>query len=376
VAASEAGVALEGQLARAYFFNEQPSEAIAVANRVQTAAERADLQPLIADTLVTKGTCVAMIGRAREGLALIKAGGELAESIGLAEAALRARINRSGIEGFMDPGASLESLRQGLMMADQLGMRSNANMLLANACGDAMRTGAWQWALDELRRRMSDELELTDRAALLVPALRMVALRGEEAPALIADARATLEDVVDHQSIAELGDAEAWLDFAKGRFAEARQTWRRSASLFALSAPFYLAGAARAALWGRDLEAAREDLDALDRTGVHGTAIDTERTVFRAGVTALSGRPDEALTEFRSALRSWQDLRLPWDEALTGLTMALTLDPTLPDVRDATASARRVFVELGAAPFLAKLDQAAGRSEPSLVESSTPTAAD
>ena len=57
-------VALLGQLARAYMMNMDTDRSIQVADRVLAVAERADLVALVADTLVTKGTC-ARVARPR-----------------------------------------------------------------------------------------------------------------------------------------------------------------------------------------------------------------------------------------------------------------------------------------------------------------------
>ena len=75
--------AVHGQLARAYFLDEDPRRAIEVADRVLETAEHADLIPLLADTLVTKGSALGVLGRVHEATAVVEAGRELAEAAGL-----------------------------------------------------------------------------------------------------------------------------------------------------------------------------------------------------------------------------------------------------------------------------------------------------
>src|SRR4029077_1458344 len=70
-------IALDGQLARAYFLSDDHRRAIEVADRVLEAAERADLGAIVADTLVTKGTALAILGRATVGRGANRAGLEL-----------------------------------------------------------------------------------------------------------------------------------------------------------------------------------------------------------------------------------------------------------------------------------------------------------
>ena len=57
-------------------------ECLPVADQVLTAAERLDLLPVIADTLITKGSVLADTGRSYEGLSLIETGVRLAEQHG------------------------------------------------------------------------------------------------------------------------------------------------------------------------------------------------------------------------------------------------------------------------------------------------------
>ena len=55
VPAGPGGVALLGQLSRAYFFNDDQRRAIEVADRALEAGERLDLAPIVSDVLITRG---------------------------------------------------------------------------------------------------------------------------------------------------------------------------------------------------------------------------------------------------------------------------------------------------------------------------------
>jgi len=76
-----------------------------------------------------------------------------------------------------------------------------------------------------------------------------------------------------------------------------------------------------------------------------------------------------------SALRSWRDLGLAWDEALAGVDMALLLDPTDPWVRANAEAAREILVRLEAAPFIARLDAALARPADPRARAAAPSAA-
>ena len=67
---------------------------------------------------------------------------------------------------------------------------------------------------------------------------------------------------------------------------------------------------------------------------------------------------------YRTALRSWRDLGLPFDEALTAIDMATLLDPAEPEVRAAAESARETLVRLRAQPLLTRLETALARPGP------------
>src|SRR4029079_13705437 len=85
--------------------------------------------------------------------------------------------------------------------------------------------------------------------------------------------------------------------------------------------------ATRAALWARDVEMARDGLAAFERQSQHGGAVHMTSLTFGAGIAALEGRTSDALTMYRDALRGWQELELPWDEALAVVDLASTLRP-------------------------------------------------
>jgi hypothetical protein len=65
---------------------------------------------------------------------------------------------------------------------------------------------------------------------------------------------------------------------------------------------------------------------------------------------------------YRMALRAWGDLGCAWDEAITGVDMALLLEPADPEVRAVADRSREILVGLGARPFVERLDAAMARS--------------
>ena len=361
--ASEPGViALGGQLARAYFLTSSDRHAIEVADRVLEAAEHADLAAIVADTLVTRGTALGNLGRPIEGLGAITAGRDLADANGLSATVLRAYNNLGVISWMRDPRAAMESSRAGLALARRLGARSWVPGLVTGIGDGSLRTGDWAPALAELTATLGEDWESSDRLQILGTGIVIPALRGETVDDQLTEIRHLVGDSDDPQMRLMALMAEAFAAFGKGDLDPARKAWEQAAALTGSTLAVVLPLAARAALWLGDAVAAREDLAAHEVSGFHGPAIEADRATVRAGIAALEGRAADALSFYREALRAWQDLGLAWDDALCGLDMALLLDPADPEVRAAAESSREILVRLEAMPFIARLDEALGRS--------------
>jgi hypothetical protein len=360
------------------YLNGDPRRAIQLADPVLETAEHLDLVPIVADTLITRGSALAQIGRSAEGLALLRAGQALTEKHGLSEFIMRAIGNRVGYETDLDPRSALEAGWAGLAVARRLGVRNP--IVLGNTTWAAMRVGEWAWAVPELDGALSEEWAASDRSELLPNAIWFRAYMGEPTDELVAEIERLNAGETDVFRRAATIAARSGVDFAAGRLGEARHGYLEMVQVTGAGSVHTFA--ARAALWSRDLEAARTDLAGFDASGLHGPAPEADRKTIRAGIAALEGHQSDALGLYREALRDWQDNGLAWDEALCSLDMAQLLDPSLPEVRAAAESAREILVRLGARPFIQLLDEAlAGATPepttaqpPAAVEAATPSA--
>jgi len=355
--AGDAGVvAIGSQLARAYLVADDPRPAIERVDPVLEAAEHANLREILADALVTKGTALTNLDRVVEGLALVRAGQELAEAVGLSFTVLRAYNNRANAESDADPRRGFELAVAGLAASRRLGNRHASAMLLNIAAYTALRIGDWSWAMGELDAALAEDPEATDRLGIAVSALTLRAYRGEAVDALL-DEVTRLVSAADASRQNELHWCIGTVAFATGRLVDARAAWRRSVEISPLVARWVLPFAARAALWTQDVAGARDDLAAFDAEPTHLATFEADRTTIRAGIAALEERGD-ALALYRGALRAWQDMGLEWDEALAGIDMATLLDPAEPDVRAAAERSREILIRLEAKPFIERLDAA------------------
>jgi len=157
-------------------------------------------------------------------------------------------------------------------------------------------------------------------------------------------------------------DPEANAAMAAGDYRQARDTFVAIAEPDPGLGSEYLYRAARAALWAGDAQDARALLARLDENGAYGRVADARQATVKAGIAAVEGRSAEALTLYRDALRDWRAAHAVWDDAMTGLDMALLLDPAEPDVAAAIKSTREILERLAAKPYLERLEAAASRA--------------
>ncbi|MFL5675942.1 MAG: ATP-binding protein, partial [Chloroflexota bacterium] len=355
VAETPPGIALRAQLARAYFFHGDSEEAMTVADEVLASSEREDLVSMTADTLITKGTALAEIGRVLEGRGAIQAGIDIAERLGWPAIALRGRVNLSYILALRDPRRAVATAKAGFDDAQRLGVRALQATLHQNAADSAIRVGEWDWAIEVVEPLLATELELEDRSALATVMLTIRALRGEATDAELSAHERELEGTSDRQIGVTLRTPRIQADAASGRWDDIERRCLELVSLDRIGGTAHLFLAGRVAVWRHDADAVRRQIERHEGLRVHGQAISVERVTMRAALAALEGRTADALAGYREALDGWRELGLAWDEAMTGLEMASVLDRSDPEVDAAVRRSIEVFERLRARPFLERL---------------------
>jgi class 3 adenylate cyclase/tetratricopeptide (TPR) repeat protein len=351
--------ALGSQLARAHFFNEQNARAVEVADLVLEVAEHANLIPIVADTLVTKGAALCNLGRSYEGLGTLRAAHEMAAAHELTSTRYRAVINLVGYLSTLDPMAGFQTAHEALAHARRLG--HNFPIMIVNYAGSAQDIGEWDRALEATAEALQMELDYVDWIQIAVAHAALVEMRGEPDPELLermeaTDHLGTWQAVESHLVESHLDDAAAYRAMVRGDLAGAREKWLAQAKISALNAPTSLVLCAHLALWERDDDAARSAVRMLDETGQHGPALDTRRRALGAGLLALEGRKAEAAAEYRDALRRLRELSLVLEEGFTGMDMLSVLGPHDPDARRAGERSREIFEGLRAKALLALLE--------------------
>ena len=355
-------IALGGQLARVYALLDRRPPALAACDRVLAAAERADLVEVIADTLITRGTVLMNAFRYREGTGTLQLGVAIAEEAGLSVTALRGANNLAALTSDIDPRAALQAIRGGLTLARRLGSVLMEGSLATQYGFAAYRTGDWASADSLISALLSDDM-LPDipRARLIQGSMAYRLAQGLDLTADLAELRAKWArdgGPVGDSGLLDTAAVEAWFD---GRLADARASALASNDLAPY--PGIVALATRCSIGLRDLAAARADLALFESQGAHGPSLAADRALLRAGIAALSGEMAEALRAYRDALAGYRALGLRWDAAVCALDMIETL-PHEAEALVAANEARVLMVELGAVPFIARIDAAlgAGRS--------------
>ena len=315
----------------------------------------------MADTLVTKGTALADLGRTIEGLGAIAAAKALAEAADLDTVAMRAAVNASSITPIDSPALGLTLARDGLAIARRLGSRPYATILIGNAGEAALRTGEWTWGLTAVEGALDDDIDPVDRVGMLETLVQYRALQGGPAGALHEEATRLAGGDPEPQVRANLHIGSAFVALVAGELRQARDEFRAAGRLSAPTVGAASPMAARISLWLGDAEGCKADLAALAASGFHGRAIEASVRTSEAGLAALGGGPADARARYREAMQAWRDLGSLWDLALAGIDMATLMDPSDPDVRAEAERSREILVDLGATPFVERLDEALAR---------------
>jgi hypothetical protein len=233
--------------------------------------------------------------------------------------------------------------------------------MVGNGVSCATRVGDWDWAVALLAEWSTVDIPNAARLELDADQTVLDALRGLDPSERIAALEPMTTGLTDPQYGSYRWMAVAWAALAAGRLGDTATSARAAIEATGYFGAMALPLVARASLWAGKTEEIRQVLDEVAPLS-RGAALSADTLTIRAGLAALEGRPTEALSFYRDALRAWQALGLQWDEALCSIDMAIVLDPSEPEARSAAEAARGILARLGAAPFLARLTTAMSRT--------------
>jgi hypothetical protein len=250
--------------------------------------------------------------------------------------------------------------RAGIELAHRVGSRGQWVVLICNGSEIAVRTGDWDWARTQLAEIADLDLESTDRFSMLTGIILLGAVAGRPVAEALAELTEIMRVDAEPMNLGEGGRALAWLAFSEGRFGDAVREAMTAGEHYAGNLVGLLGVAGRAALWHGDVLNATACLGRLTVLSRAATAVETEVRTLGAGVDAVEGRRVESLAGYRLAMGGWRESGLRFDQALCGLDAVLLLGAAEPEVRAMGEEARVIFEDLGAQPFLERLETALG----------------
>jgi class 3 adenylate cyclase/tetratricopeptide (TPR) repeat protein len=344
---------LDARLSRAYFRLRRWNEAVAAADRALVVAERDELEPIIAEALVDKGSALGESGRLREGTALLAAAVDLADECGNVALWLRARNNLSVMLAFDQPDRAYELGETQLDDALRLGLRQQLNWKVSQQALNAiLMARGWD---DELSRVASalDEVADADRALLLGNSYWIHYLQGRPDPDAAAESlRLTLDPSWLAEGRAEVDGLEAW---SSGDLRAAADAFARAARAGSQVSIILLGFSANLACWAGDQARVEVVLRAMNDDPTPGRQGRAQRAAGRAMLDALEGRTEAALAGFRAAIDLSRLMTLDLFVAIFGLT-ALTALPGSPEVRAWAEEARAILERVDARLILDRLE--------------------
>ncbi len=359
--------ALHAQLARALSLHEETAEAVMAADIALTHAGRARDAEVIAETLISKATALAGLGRLYESVALNWGAINMAERMGFARTDLRARNNLSGFLAIDDPQEAHAMLLVGLERARRLG---EPGWFSALTTIDGLITfwiGDWDTALAEIDEAVGAS------GVVLAGMLALVSSWIQAARGDLQDAREAMVEAQRQTEGTTNPTAEAyarmyspaWLALCEGRFGDAASdAYACVLATWEILEEGTVVGAAAAALDGdlAALERIAAEFVKVTASGLHFEAINAELEAYRL---ALAGELAEAGQRFAAGAGLLRRLGYEVELALFAIVRATLLQPLDAPTMAAVAEAREILGRLGAEALLKLLDDAvAGRGSP------------
>ena len=324
-------------------------------------SERLDDSVTLGEATSAKAGALFNLGRHQEAIMLARGRVALADDGGpLMEQAWA----RSFLATFLlgdDPREALSAGMASAELARRAGHRWLEISRMNGAAEGSLFLGEWSHTHDTITELEQRVLPLEQRAFLDCIGATLAALRGDQEAA-----SAYFERGADRLAATELvtGRATYLMDRALTSLAAGDiETARHEASQavyadpMGINSPHALAIQARAALWLGDAEGLRAAVEGMK--AFSGRWMAAERLTAESGLAALGGRVEQATEAYREAIEAWRTLKCTLDLALCELDLVLVLGP---NHRDATVAkeARDIFTQLGAKPFLERLDRAVG----------------
>jgi class 3 adenylate cyclase/tetratricopeptide (TPR) repeat protein len=338
-----------------------------------TIAERRGDWPVFCEAINTKGMILGGRGRREEARALLACALDHALATDNHPAALRAYNNIAADLQSSDPGRASAYTDKGIALARLLGRRREEIMFVIGQLPALIDLGRWDAATTVVADFLdSTDLEVTDSSlgAELIFGVWIHVSRGQ-----IVDARNLVDRLADPSRQAG-GDsllvhqaAHSAVLRAQGRDREALDVLGDHAGRLTAQSDYTDASrwafteAVESAFAVGDLQMVRRELASADARLAPGVSPIQEAhgARFRARLDALEGRDAEVQKTWLAAAAMFQQRQMPFWLAVTRLELGewMAQRGRLDEADGLLADARRSFVDLGASPWVRRVDATA-----------------
>ena len=350
---------LLARLSRAHMRLNEIDEAIATADEALTLAEPLQLDRVVAEALVNKGSALSRHARVHEPTFLLRGGADLAEQAGDLDLNLRATMNLGIVLRNQDLEFLLRTYQGVLESARVLGRRLYADWLTAFIPYFTVLAGRdWDEVLEMASEGLTRATSTFGRHTHLIGLFALEVMRGADTTERQADLKRTLEQLGGDPFV-PVGHIEGYQRLLGGDEHGAVTAMRESIGLMTIGRALEFEarlGLTLTAAKAGDLEAAREAERISREDTSAGRAVDANRVFATASVAALDGRPDEAAPGVVRAVGLLREAGWHFMVA-AAQTVALDLLPGRPELAGWADEARERFELVGAEPWLRMLER-------------------
>jgi class 3 adenylate cyclase/tetratricopeptide (TPR) repeat protein len=353
-----AGAAIQAQLSRCYMRNGRSEDSVAAAERALVVAEHLNLESIVAEALINKGSSLNVLGRRREGNALMRSAVEIASAGPDRGMEIRARNNYASNVAEDDPAEALRITEGAAQLAADIGDRGMYHWLIGNLASAYRGQGRnWDEHLITMREAYESATLPADRIRIRVLLNVLEAPRGDHLDDALATVTQLVGDSTEPEALFSLAMTRCEVALATGQFDDAfRQavlatTYGMQSTSVPVEAAFHAAAASR------NPDQLREVVRLADDIPSTGRLSNLLRSSAQAALSAVEGKGAEAVARFRSAITELESLEEHFAAAQLA-TAGIGLLPHHPEMQALAKQARPLLMQLAARPWLERLDAA------------------
>ena len=333
-------------------------ESIAAADEALAIAERLDLEPVVAEALVNKGSALSQLGRRREAIALDEAALRMAQALPNRNFEMRVRNNLASVLGDDDPVRATQIMLDSAEVAREMGDRGMYYWLTTQASwGIRAEARDWDEQMERLRGALDTATVRGDRIRLRSFLAGLEATRGEDLGTLEQELEDMLGDSTDPDQHYFALQAMAMAALFAGDAETAYLKAEKAMGLPMQGAEGAAGLALRAAIWAGDHKGIRISAAVVIGAPYSGPVSRCFRRAAEGAVAFVDGRPAEAVSgdprgderprRARSAVRRRRVGRRRGDPHARD-----------PEIRRIAEEHRSVLESVGARPDIERLDAA------------------